>query len=197
MFQTFANAARDRGVMFGAYQFWIPQMPAQEQYDAFAERLSDVGYGACDMVPWIDVERFPIGGGEFSYPDRSWAPSLRQYLELIKSEMNVVPGVYMTTLDFDAIGSPEWLKRYYLWVAHHNEAGKPSHPWPWSIHQYRVGPYKQGAKHVIGQNKQRGAIDHNIARELPMMQGAQIPMLSLQPDWEEMQELTRRELATE
>ncbi|OGO09128.1 MAG: hypothetical protein A2Y61_00670 [Chloroflexi bacterium RBG_13_60_13] len=152
--------ARGRGATAGLYHFFAPGQRVADQVDAFAgvAELLEAG----DLIPWVDVES-PSARGTIR-PSPQWCDSLAELLALIVGRWGRA-GVYISARDWADLGSPRWLLDFPLWVAHYRtSAGSPSTPGgirP-TIWQYRVGPWKPGALHVMGEHVAAKAIDHDV-----------------------------------
>lgn len=169
--------ARDLGARVGLYHFFLPTRTVQEQLSALGEVMAACDIGAGDIVPMIDVERYPAAPGAWAEPTPAWAPDLEALIADV-AEVHGGCGVYVTQRDWRLLGSPAWLLAVPQWVAHwRTTEGPVATPGgdPWEIHQYRVGPYREGALHVLSEATARDAIDHDRAEALPLLPGPEAP----------------------
>ena len=158
---------RARNIRVALYHFVRPDQDQQAQLEAFESVADACSLSWGDGIPWLDVEAYPIGGGRWEQPMRSWVPVLERLHELFRDRWGLV-GQYDTQRDWTLLGRPSWMIDVPRWAAHwrtsHGEIATPGGN-PWEMHQYRVGPYKRGALHVLGEHTAPNAIDHNRARE--------------------------------
>ena len=170
-----ARFARDTGRTLGLYAFFIPTVQVSDQLDAFGEQAAAVGFGAGDIVPWIDVEPTALSGG--TAPCVAWAEPLRQMLDGLAEAWGGA-GSYCDDQWWAALGKPSWLLERPLWSPEYRTApGLPStaggvRPALW---QYRVGPQARGALHRMGDDRKPGAIDHDCAL-------GPLPLLGVEPE---------------
>lgn len=154
--------ARDVGATVGLYHFFVAGQPAGAQAERFLAVARELKAG--DMVPWVDVES-PAPDGSLP-PAPSWCDRLWELIDLLVAEHGGA-GVYLSARDWTLLGSPEWLLEFPLWVPHYRTSrGEPATPGGVRpvIWQYRVGPWKPGASHVMGEHSKPGAIDHDVCR---------------------------------
>ncbi len=164
---------RDLGATPGLYHFFLPQQSPAEQLAAFGAVADRCGLSVGDLIPWVDVEAYPVAGGRWIQPAPEWCAALQALVAELRRTWGGC-GVYLTSVDWSRLGRPQWLLELPLWVAHWVGERSPASPGsrPWALHQYRVGPYSRGANHVVGQHDDPGAIDHNRATVLPLITAA-------------------------
>ena len=164
--------ARARGCTVGLYHFFLPSQSVPDQLAAFDATADACGLTVGDMVPWVDVEAYPSGGG-WVQPAPEWCAALRALVDGMRKTWGGC-GVYITSADYSKLGKPAWMLDCPLWVAHWIGEHTPASPGgrPWALHQYRVGPYQRGADHVVGQERDPQAIDHDRALALPLITAA-------------------------
>jgi GH25 family lysozyme M1 (1,4-beta-N-acetylmuramidase) len=167
-----AARTRELGAQLGLYHFFFARTDPLQQARAYEEAADAARITAGCIVPFVDVEDYPIGG-QWTAAGRvspSWEPVLRDCVEAITETWGSC-GLYLTQRDWTRLGSPSWVLDVPLWVAHWT-AGRPATPGGVSpaIHQYRVGPWRPGAAHVQGEHAASNALDHNKAEALPIIQ---------------------------
>lgn len=130
--------AREAGLTVGLYHFFRPSQGAAEQAQAFAAVADEVGIGAGDIVPMIDVEMDPIPLDQD--PEPSWVQPLAELADLLSEHFGTPPGFYITQSDWNLLGRPDWMLGHPLWVAHWTTAEQPATPANegWEIWQYAV-----------------------------------------------------------
>lgn len=168
---TLAHVARIRVAekKVGLYHFFRADQPVQAQFDAFVDRCEACKIGAGDIVPAVDVEDFPghtIGPNDVA--------ALSQFCELLRSQFDCLPLIYITQRDWHRLGKPAWVLDHPLWVAHYPGYGstsplaKPATPngAPWRIWQCLVGPLDRR----IQKHDDPKAVDQNFASDpLPLI----------------------------
>jgi hypothetical protein len=121
-----------------------------------------------DLVPALDIELDPLPkpGSPVS---KSWAPKCEELVGRIVETFGDAL-VYITQREFGLLGSPKWVLKRPLWVAHYTSAAQPLTPGnlPATIWQHRVGPFDpQGPG---GYSKQHPDLDHNRGlKALPLI----------------------------
>ena len=182
----FASCCRRHGVKLGLYHFYRPSEPAIEQAQAFAEVARSVGYTVGDIAPFVDIEDDPWP--EMRTVDTTWAPGIIHMARQLESDWGVV-GEYSNVADMVDLGQDGkayWKMVGNHWVAHWTDAKQPKTLFPdWSIwqHAVEVSPFYDGS-----------AIDHDVARRLPMVTRApgapadpqtvvQEPTVHCPPEW--------------
>jgi hypothetical protein len=165
--------ARAVGATVGLYHFFVSAQQVTQQADVFLSVARGLVWG--DMIPWVDVESPAPDGG--LPPAPSWCDRLSELLDRIVEEHGSV-GVYISVRDWTLLGSPKWLLEFPLWVPHYRTSrGEPATPGGVRpvIWQYRVGRWKPGACHVMGEHAKAGAIDHDVCG------GGGLPLLRTTP----------------
>lgn len=165
--------ARARGCVVGLYHFFVPSQSVADQLAAFDGAADACGLTVGDLIPFVDVEAYPGSGGAWVQPCPEWAASLRLLVDGMRRTWGGC-GVYLTCADWRRLGEPRWLLECPLWIAHWVGERQPAVPRGtlWALHQYRVGPYQRGANHVVGQERDPLAIDHDRALVLPTITAA-------------------------
>ena len=165
---------RSLGARVGLYHFFTPDAPSATQADAFNRIADRCGLCAGDIIPFVDVEAVPVGSGWLQACEQ-WQPKLRAVTQRLAATWGSC-GLYLNLGDFALLGSPEWLRELPLWLAAWCGAGRePATPLgvPWSLHQYRVGPYELGGgPGSLADVHSRTAIDHDRAHNLPLIAAA-------------------------
>lgn len=171
--ESHVEVARKLEAKVGLYSFFVPTQSPLEQLAAFDAVADRCGLTVGDIIPWVDVESYPAGGGVWVQPQPEWCAALQTVVAGMRRTWGAC-GVYITSRDWSLLGKPQWLLDLPIWVAHWVGEWEPASPdgRPWAIHQYRVGPYSRGAAHVVGQHDDPGAIDHDRAESLPLITAA-------------------------
>lgn len=166
------------GAHFGAYHAYHPQRDVAHQSEAFLNQLEALyGVSHRDLIPAIDVERYPADGGGYVEVDPSWEPKVRELHDRIVYQWGACM-IYITQRDWRALGEPAWMLDEPLWVAHWTPRARPKSPGgvkP-AMWQYRVGPWSPGQVHVDADAGNADAIDHNMCDELPLLNPALAPL---------------------
>jgi len=169
-----AHVARVAGMdkRWAPYHFFYPETSGLLQLDTLRAQGQAVGYGASDGIPWVDVE--DTSGTGKNPPTAAWANPLRALVEMILAEYGEC-GLYLDQYTFTLLGSPAWIIERPLWSPHwRTKPGAPATagdvvPTIW---QYRVGPWKPGARYA-GEANATGAIDHDcLVRQWPTIGAA-------------------------
>lgn len=164
-----AEAIRAAGKVLGAYHFFRPDMGSRDQFEALDAAALAMGYGKPgDLVPAIDVEYYR---GHEVKP--TWCGPLRAFAELLTEAFSAPPLIYCSQSTWVCLGRPAWLLQYPLWVPLYVRDGRvpPKSLAPryvpgggdWAIWQHYVGPLFG----TIQDTAARGAVDHNLAKQLP------------------------------
>ncbi len=129
-FETNWQAAKELGILRGAYQRFQPDEDVIGQADIFLEKLGVFEEG--DLPPMLDVEDSGGLGAD------AIALHVRQWLSYVEAELGVRPIIYTGRYFWrDTLESADFTE-YPLWIAHYTE-GCPTIPEPWqqwAIHQY-------------------------------------------------------------
>lgn len=170
--------ARAEGMRVGLYAFFRPGIGWQDQLDAFVRAHSELGVGAGDLAPTVDVEDDRNRSGSvIAKIDKSWSAPVEHILEGLRLRYGAAI-LYGYESGLPLLGGLHL--RWPLWVAHYR--GEHQHRWPrasvllnWAIHQYGVGPGLEPRGEQW--SAAPGALDRNYA-QLPL---AEIQPLSLDP----------------
>lgn len=129
-FETNWQAAKDVGILRGAYQRFQPDEDVIGQADIFLEKLGPFEEG--DLPPMLDVE--DSGGLDADMI----ALHVRQWLTYVEAQLGVRPIIYTGRYFWrDTLESADFTE-YPLWIAHYTD-GCPTIPEPWqqwALHQY-------------------------------------------------------------
>lgn len=119
-----------------------PLLQAQTFLGAFIGGEFNNGLGT--LPPMLDVEWNPNMGYEadLDVPPKEWARRIKIWLEYVKKETWIKPGIYTSLYMWrkfvDPFGEETWAADYDLWIAHW-DVPTPSLPKPFTkyvIHQY-------------------------------------------------------------
>jgi GH25 family lysozyme M1 (1,4-beta-N-acetylmuramidase) len=124
------QAAKDVGILRGAYQRFQPDEDVIGQADIFLEKLGPFEEG--DLPPMLDVEDSGGLGADMI------ALHVRQWLTYVEAQLGVRPIIYTGRFFWrDTLESADFTE-YPLWIAHYTD-GCPTIPEPWqqwALHQY-------------------------------------------------------------
>ncbi len=137
-FAEHIRRARAKSLVVGAYLFYRPGEAVMDQLAAFHEAAGVAGFGPGWLLPAVDVEESELYDGPLE------AERYSEQCRLICETWSKLHGgaiVYTNPRDWKALGSPDWLGDYRLWIAHWG-ADAPTTPLglPWAIWQHRVAP---------------------------------------------------------
>lgn len=154
--------ARGVGLKVGLYHFFRPTESATDQMAAFQAVSDRCGIGPGDIIPALDIE---ADGKREVTPD--WGIKAHALCDVLARRFGDCL-IYITQRDWALLGKPEWVLQRPLWVAHWTTAKQPATPAkkPWTIWQYRVGPYRPGG---TGGYHQPAFLDHNWCERLPLI----------------------------
>ena len=161
---TFA-LAKERCVSYGkpwgAYHFFLPGLPADEQARHFVRTVGD---GCCVYVADIETATLKAAGverglGSFTGRDEksvsaflneqksvdalTLAEKVKLFLDTVELESGLVPLVYTSPgfWNYNLRPTPSWSSNYELWVAHYTSAPAPMIPNGWT--NYRMWQYSE------------------------------------------------------
>ncbi|MFN8483130.1 MAG: GH25 family lysozyme [Anaerolineae bacterium] len=134
------QAARDHGLLRGAYHFFWPEDDHEKQARLFVETVKQLE--SDDLPPIIDVEARPKAP---PFPNEQWVDGVRTWLDIVENGLGRRPMIYTSPGEWahlrDGSGlPPTWTARYPLWVAHWDTA-QPALPdgWDnWFFWQYKA-----------------------------------------------------------
>ena len=148
--------AKAHGLDYGLYTFFRATEPVDAQLETFHSVADAVKYGVGDLVPALDVE----ADGKHRPVKPEWSdPAEQMCLGLERRYGSAI--IYISQREFRHLGSPMWVLRRPLWVAHYTQYAPPATPAgkPWYIWQYTVSPYAPDGPWVYDT---RGTpLDHN------------------------------------
>ncbi|MFN8475302.1 MAG: GH25 family lysozyme [Anaerolineae bacterium] len=140
---AFANhwqAAREHGLLRGAYHFFWPEDDHEQQARLFVETVKRLEID--DLPPILDVEARPKAP---PFPNEQWIDGVRTWLEIVEDGLGRRPMIYTSQGEWthlrDSSGlPPSWTARYPLWVAHWDTAqpGLPDGWDAWHFWQYKA-----------------------------------------------------------
>lgn len=150
------ECARSAGLTVGLYHFFRPQQSVEEQLAAFERAASVLGMGPGWLLPALDIERNEQFDGAFTR--ERYDEQCRAICEAWRQRYGGAI-VYTNPADWVALGSPEWLQEYHLWIAHWG-APLPTTPlgMPWAIWQSRVAPLPGIYDRDLDQNEARSPL---------------------------------------
>jgi lysozyme len=153
-FGQHVRRAQAVGMVCGAYLFFRPTQDVDEQLATFESVTSAVGMGPSWLVPALDVERNEKFDGHFTAS--RYSARCRAIAERLRDRYGGCL-VYTNPSDWQALGSPAWIREHMLWIAHYTSAAQPltPHAMPWRIWQHRVAPLAGIYPRDIDQNTAR------------------------------------------
>lgn len=162
---------RAAGKKLGLYHFFHPDVAAKAQFEAFDWLCASVAYGHDgDIVPAVDVEYFK---GHEVKP--TWNALAQEFCDMLDEAFEGRCMLYMSESTWVCLGRPTWVLEHPLWVPLYVRDGFPPPKelsprfvpgaGQWCIWQNYVGPLFGS----LQDTKARGAVDHNIARRLPLI----------------------------
>lgn len=128
VFQRFWKAAKQHGVIRGAYHYLMPNQPIQPQIDYFISAVGALEVG--DLPPVLDLEE-PEIWQHIAQADR--VPLVLRFLEAMEKAFGVTPMLYCSPSFIPNVlgtANAEPLKRFPLWIANYRVA-QPTVPKPW------------------------------------------------------------------
>ncbi len=135
---TFArnwSQARANGVARGAYHFFRPQVPVDDQVRNYVDTVGPLLVG--DLPPMLDLE-YLDADHQSEWLDLTQAERAQRVLEWlhkVECELGVTPIVYTSTsFAHDVVGTQYFdeFKHYPIVIAHWTSATTTSVPAPWS-----------------------------------------------------------------
>jgi GH25 family lysozyme M1 (1,4-beta-N-acetylmuramidase) len=160
--------ARAIGAKVGLYQFFRPSQSVDQHWDQLRAVADLVKLAEGDIVPALDIEHDPLPSPGLDVSP-TWSPRCEELVSRIVEVFGDAL-VYISRREWILLGSPTWVLKRPLWVAHYTPAPLPATPddVPATIWQYRVGPFDpQGAG---GFDKLHPDLDHNRGlRNLPLI----------------------------
>ncbi len=109
--QNFSKA-RQYGVMRGAYHFYRPSLPAQQQADFF---ISQVQLLPGDLPPVLDVEAYPIGLSR-----EVFRSGVLEWLRQVEQHYGVKPILYTYHSFHQQYLNDSVFSNYPYWIAHYH-----------------------------------------------------------------------------
>lgn len=160
---------RETGAKLGGYFFFRNIHSVDAQLALFRQVAEDVEYDAGDIVPEIDIEADPEPS--LRPVDPSWsAPAQEATERLVEIYGDCI--VYMTQREWHMMGSPSWVLRRPLSVAHYTTAPAPATPgnMPATLWQRRVGLFdRHGPGGVYDQGNPRQIDQSVLLQPLPII----------------------------
>lgn len=133
--------ARAAGVRVGLYHFFRDSQPVADQMAVIRQQAEACGYEPGDICPWLDIELDPVKGAPRKVSP-AWSGAAFELLSAMRDAYGNA-GVYITQIDWQALGSPGWVLDAPLWAVHWTGASKPATPGgrAYALWQFRVGPF--------------------------------------------------------
>jgi lysozyme len=154
-------AIRDAGLFRGAYHFFHPATPVEQQADHFVSTVGQLAPG--DLPPMLDLEETSQSNDEWPHiePARR-VPLALQWLERVEQALGRKPVVY-TRRGFvrATLGEAGRLVEHPVWIAHYTLAPKPAVPpgWAkWTLWQYTDSGRVAGITSNVDKNRFNGSL---------------------------------------
>jgi len=151
-------AAKDAGLLRGAYHFFHPTSPAAAQADWFLRTVGRLEPG--DLPPALDLE-VPGAWAGIAASDR--ANLVLAWLETVEQRFGVTPIVYLSpAFAIEVLDSAPALARFPIWFAHHTHAEAPhiAAPWEsWNFWQYSGNGQAAGVTLPVDLDRFNGSLD--------------------------------------
>jgi lysozyme len=120
-FNTNWKAAKDAGIVRGAYHFFLPDRTPQEQADIF---LQTVKLEPGDLPPVLDIEVMRgLDAGKV-------IDGMIKWLDIIEQKTGILAIIYTYPGFWDSLGS-KGFTAHPLWIAHYTNAEQPIIPGGW------------------------------------------------------------------
>jgi GH25 family lysozyme M1 (1,4-beta-N-acetylmuramidase) len=127
-FREYWAAAKQHGILRGAYQFFRPAQDPVAQADLLLAQIGTIEAG--DLPPVIDVE---VSGG---LAPAQVAASVKAWIDRVQPKIGRPPIIYAGLYSWhDLTGSAD-MTRSPLWVAQYTTAPCPNIPLPWQRWQF-------------------------------------------------------------
>jgi lysozyme len=162
-FATNWSGMKAAGIVRGAYHFFRPIKPVDDQVENFLSMVGNLSTG--DLPPVLDLEPYP------EEVEQQWQSigsvderisKSKEWLEKVEAALGKKPIIY-TVASFwrEYMGDTDALIEYPLWIAHYKDfdAGNPAVPANnWGGKGYTIWQYTESGT-VKGV---RGQVDHNF-----------------------------------
>lgn len=116
-------AAKNAGLVRGAYQYFYPARDVDQQVDVLVQSLRTAGYTTDDLPPVLDLETLD------GLPAATVVTLARHWLDRVETELRVRPLVYTANFMSNVTGTN--FSAYPLWVANYG-ATCPLMPTGWT-----------------------------------------------------------------
>ncbi len=133
--RNFAGA-KDAGLLCGIYHFYRATRDPEAQAGLMVEVLRNLGCGAGDLPPVIDVEDNPAYDGPWDpSANETYIAGVRHWIARLQDATGRTPILYLRAQFWHRIGKPEGFGDHPLWVAHYGVLS-PSLPSGWSDYAF-------------------------------------------------------------
>ncbi len=105
------KAAKENGILRGAYHFYRPHLTAEEQANFFIRQIPKLTKG--DLPPVLDIEM------RGSCPAARLKRNLKQWLVLVERHYGMKPILYTNWGFYKHYLTDKEFKKYPLWIAHY------------------------------------------------------------------------------
>ncbi|MES2558861.1 MAG: glycoside hydrolase family 25 protein [Bacteroidota bacterium] len=105
------KAAKEAGIMRGAYHFYRPHLTAEEQMKLFVRQIPKMEKG--DLPPVLDIE---LRG---SCPPERLRKNLKKWLVLAEKQYGMKPIIYTNWGFYKSYLNTAEFRKYPLWIAHY------------------------------------------------------------------------------
>ncbi|MBB5606460.1 MULTISPECIES: glycoside hydrolase family 25 protein [unclassified Janthinobacterium] len=115
-YQDNRKRAKEHGLLCGAYHFFVPEVPVQEQVEHFCKVVGSV---EGELPPMLDVEHSGLA-------KHAYAAALMQWLQQAGDRLKCVPGIYAGPYFWNSnVGSFTPFLASPLWISNFTQASHP------------------------------------------------------------------------
>lgn len=139
------KAAKEAGIMRGAYHFYRPHLTAEEQMKLFVRQIPKLEKG--DLPPVLDIE---LKG---SCPPARLRKNLKKWLVLAEKHYGMKPIIYTNWGFYKTYLTSDEFNKYPLWIAHYKTPDLNQKTSKWHFWQHTDRAKINGI---------RGGVDFNV-----------------------------------
>lgn len=158
-FEDYWQDAKKSGIVRGAYHFYRPDEDPILQANNF---LSTVKLESGDLIPVLDVERFPK-----KLSKKQFLKNVKIWLKIVEEAYGQKPMIYTYYHFYKDNLRDEDFESYPLWLANYNNVSQPSPEDPWDMWQFTENGITKGITTKVDLNIFKGS--------LPELQNISIP----------------------
>lgn len=133
-YPSYRLAAKQAGLLCGAYHFFAPDTPVADQVDNF---VAAVGRVTGELPPMLDVEQAALTLSQSEY-----VAAITAWLQQVGQRLQCSPGIYTNASFWNAhVGASELFPSTRLWIAHYTQ--NPAPAMPKGVDTYTFWQYSQ------------------------------------------------------